>query len=209
MSAPRSGAEAIDGSPERHGLSRQWLDLELGAARSLRRHYGVVRDSPPRNQGRRSLVLQAAHSLLPEAGVEDLPAYAREEVEAGMSGPLRQRIAATEAQAGLLDPLRDQLVAQISGRTPQQGAIVVVDQVHLRRLVRREVPAIVSVRCLSWYGAYRHADDAHAEDIALLIELGQEWLHRPTRRAELSARIMERAESLVGRFPTTLIDDEI
>ena len=186
-----------------------WLTLELGVADHLRRWYELDVGAPPGRKGRNPLVLQAAWTLLPEAGVENLPPIACQEVAAGLHGPLREAIAAAEAREGAVETLRDQLVTQISGLDPRAGAIVVVDQVHLRRLVLGQVPAIVALGCLTWYGAYRQSDDPHAGAITALRELEQAWLHHPEQRTRLDEQIRAIATGMVGEHPTTLIDDPL
>lgn len=208
MTCPPLGA-ADRGSAHRHNDRTRWLTLELGVATHLRRLNGVDVDAPPGREGRHPLVLEAAHTLFPEAGVENLPHLAREELVAGLNGPLRQQIAATEAREEAVNQLRDQLVAQISGHDPQKGAIVVADQVHLRRLVRGQVPAIVALACLHWYGAYRQPGDPNADAITALHELEQSWLHHPEQRTRLDERIMAVAVNVVGQHPTTLLDDPV
>lgn len=99
-----------------------------------------------------SLVLQAAHTLLPEANVTDLPKIARDEVLAGLTGPLREATAVADEQVEDKNWLRDQIVKRLSGRSGWVGAIMVADQIHLRRLVQGHVPAIVTVECVHWYG---------------------------------------------------------
>lgn len=84
---------------------------------------------------------------------------------------------------------------------------IVADQVHLRRLVRGEVPAIIALTCLTWYGAYRQPDDPHTEGITALRELTQAWRHHPNQRAALDEQIRAIAVAIVGEHPTTLIDD--
>ena len=200
-------AHGLDGGPER-GDAASWLSLELGVADHLRRE-GIDVGAPPGREGRDPLVLHAAWTLLPEAGVENLPPIARAEIAAGLGGPLRGAIAAAEAREGAVEALRDQLVAQVSGMDPQRGAIVVADQVHLRRLVRGEVPAIIALGCLAWYGAHRQPGDADAEAITALRELEQAWRHRPDQRPDLEAQIRTIAVDIVGEDPTTLIDDPL
>ena len=196
--------------PDGAGLRAQWLTLELGVADHLRRLENIAVSAPHGRHGRRALILEAAHTLFPEADVENLPRLARQELAAGMTGPLRQKIAATDADEDALNPLRDQLVAKISGYKPEQeAAIVIADQVHLRRLVRGHVPTIIALDCLGWYGSYRHPSDPNAEAIAVLAELNRAWHRRPEHRAQLHQRIMGIAHDVVGRSPTTLIDDDV
>ena len=82
-------------------------------------------------------------------------------------------------------------------------------QVHLRRLVRGEVPAIIALRCLAWYGAHRQPGDPNAAAITVLRELEQAWRHHPDQRADLEAQIRAIAVDVVGQHPTTLIDDPL
>lgn len=190
------------------GDPASWLTLELGVANDLRR-LGLDIGAPLERFGRHSLVLEAAETLFPEAGVENLPPIARREIAAGLDGPLRQAIADAEACEDAVNPLRDQLVEHVSGLDPQAGAIVVADQVHLRRLVLRQVPAIVTLGCLSWYGAYRQPGDPHADTIAALGELEQTWRRYPHQRPDLDKQAVTIATTITGQHPTTLIDDPL
>lgn len=94
-----------------------WLELEKGVSRGLRLRRGIDIVPPHHDQaGRRALVLQAAHTVLPEASVVDLPAIARVEVEARLTGPLREAIAAADRNDESLLSLRDRLVVQLGER---------------------------------------------------------------------------------------------
>ena len=61
-------------------LRAQWLTLELGVADHLRRLEDVHVGAPHGREGRRALILEAAHTLFPEVGVENLPRLARQEL---------------------------------------------------------------------------------------------------------------------------------
>lgn len=183
-----------------------WLTLELGVANDLRRH-GIDVGAPLERYGRHPLVLEAAETLFPESAVDNLPPIAREEIAAGLGGPLREAIAAAEPRGSEIEALRDALVTRASALDPQRGAIVVADQVHLQRLVRGDVPTIVALGCLSWYAAYRQPEDPHAEALTALCELEQAWRHHPDQRAGLDEQIHSIAVAIVGEHPTALVDD--
>lgn len=183
-----------------------WLTLEKGIARALRRRHGPDLDSRPEQDGRRALVLQAAQTLLPEAGVDSLPGLARDEVAAGLTGPIRRAIAATDPTQSAVAELRDHLVERLSGRLDGTGAVLVADRVHLTRLVRGDVPAIVAIGCVGWYGAYRSSADPTASLVASLLRLSEAWMQRPADRAPLERAMVDQAASLVGDQPDDLLD---
>lgn len=184
-----------------------WLELEQGVSRDLRRRLRLdVANPHPDRPGRRALVLRAAHTVLPEAFVEDLPAIARAEVEAGLTGPLREAIATADPTEGAVGPLRDRLVKRLGGQPGLGGALLLADQVHLRRLVRGDMPAIVAVGCVRWYGAYRSLTDPQAQTVASLLGLEDAWLRSPPDRLRLEEAMRAEAVSLVGEDPEDLLD---
>jgi len=92
------------------------LTLEGGVLRDLHRRLHI--DLPgvePSDDTRRSLVLDAAHTVFPEAAVQGLPDTARAELTAGLTGPLRHAIAAADPSDSALPGLRDQLVEHLTG----------------------------------------------------------------------------------------------
>lgn len=185
-----------------------WLRLEIGIARNLRRTQTTTLEGfSPKQKTRRSLILHAAHTLLPEADVEDLPSIARAEIKAGLNGPLRQAIAEADKRAEeKLEKLRDQLIERMSGRFDWVGALMLADQIHLRRLVRRDVPAIVAIECVLWYGAYRGTKRPNVDLVSSLRDLDEDWLKNPKRRLNTEQKMRQEAISLVGNHPTDLID---
>ena len=104
-----TGLDAVRGDPA------AWLTLELGVADDLRRH-GIDVGAPLERHGRSALVIEAAWTLFAESFVENLPPLAREEIAAGLRGPLREAIAAAPPRGSHVEALRDQLVAQVRGR---------------------------------------------------------------------------------------------
>lgn len=102
--------------------------------------------------------------------------------------------------------LRDKVVERLSGQSGLAGALVLADQVHLRRLVRRDVPAIVAVQCVHWYGAYRSETDPNAQLVASLLQLEDAWLNKLEGRSQLEDAMRAHAISLVGESPEDLID---
>jgi len=184
-----------------------WLVLETGAARGLRRRHGVRFDLPePERGGARVLPVEAAHTCLPEAALTSLPALARRERAAGLTGPVRTRLASTDPDdEQTLGDLRDELVDRLGGSADRLGALRLCDQVHLSRLVRGEVPAVVAASCVAWYSAYRSPADPHAGALADLRRLLDRWLAEPAARADVDRVITACAVDLVGADPLDLL----
>lgn len=155
----------------------------------------------PAEDTQRALVLQAAHTVLPEAAVESLPALARAELTAGHTGPLRQAIADTDPYDSALPGLRDQLLKHLTGDPGLLGAITFTDRVHLARLIRGDVPPIVAVGCLLWYGAYRSDRDPNTAVLRELFDLRDTWLNRPQDRPDLDTAMTDHATSVLGDHP--------
>ena len=183
------------------------LNLEKGVCRDLTRRRGVNFEDPRLAQpARAALVLQAAHTLLPEADVTALPSVARDEVQGGLTGPLRTAIADSDPSSErTLDGLRDQLVTTLVATPGRVGALMLADRVHLSRLVRDEIPPIIATACVCWYGAYRSAEDPHDHQITTLRALYNSWLTVPTERPEIEELMREAARQVVGDHPETLI----
>ena len=148
--------------------------------------------------GARALIVQAADSLLPEAAIENLPALARVEIAAGLSGPLRNQIAVTGEHDPELVQLRDELVAQLGGSADAVGAMNVTDRVYLGRLVQGMVPPVVTAGCLWWYGHWRASCSGPSLDLAAaMIRLAQTWNDRPDQRTRLDDAIRELAQRAI------------
>jgi len=182
--------------------------LEKSGVRNQRRDLGVddLRDPYLDLPARRSLVLTAAHTSLPEAAVEDLPDLAREEVAQGLTGPMRTALSRCDAGDPSLPALRDDLLARLSGTSGPSVALVVADHVHLRRLVLGVVPAVVAAGNVLWYSAYRQAEAPHADVVASLRELYEAWKANPGQREALDGRMREVAVGVVGEWPEDLLD---
>ena len=188
-----------------------WLQLEVGTARSLRWQVRKPIDPAPvtNSQGhvRRALVIEAAHTYFPEAGIEDLPALAREEVAAGLGGQLRRRIAESGADDASLPLLRDELVAQLGGTADATGALTVVDRVYTGRLLRHLVPPVITASCLAWYGYWRSNNGGPSLRAAeALSGAAEAWIAQPFRRPELDAEIIAHAHLLAGAQLNALED---
>ena len=180
-----------------------WLQLEVGTARSLRRRVPTAIDPAPltdsQGHGRRALVVEAAHTYFPEAGIEDLPALAREEIAAGLDGRLRRRIAASGADDPALPLLRDELVAQLGGTADTTGALTVVDRVYTGRQLRHLVPPIITASCVAWYGYWRSNNGGPSLAAAeALSHAADAWVAQPSRRPELDTEIIATAQLLAG-----------
>lgn len=187
-----------------------WLQLEKGSAKGNRNFLRYnLGDPDPGGPARRALAMEAAHSALPECGVEGLPGIARRELASGLGGPLRRAIAEAEPTEEAIESLRDQLVASLSGQTGHRGALVLTDHIHLSRLVRGDVPAMVAVECLLWYGAYRGDDDPHADQIAWLRRMDEEWWEKQRHRPRLELEMLAVAFSVVGEDPEDLLDKRV
>ncbi|MBS2936995.1 hypothetical protein KDN32_04460 [Nocardioides sp. J2M5] len=183
------------------------LNLEKGVWRDLTRRRGVSFVDPRLAQpARAALVLQAAHTLLPEAGVTALPSIARDELQEGLSGPLRTAIADSDPSSeGTVEGLRDQLVGTLVATPGRVGALMLADRVHLSRLVRDEIPPIIASACVCWYGAYRLPDDPYGHQITTLRGLYHSWLTVPTERPRIEKQMRGAAVQVVGGHPDSLI----
>lgn len=147
-------------------------------------------DPDPDGDGRRSLIVEAVHSVFLEAFVEDLPRYARDEREAGLTGPLRKRIAEADPDdRRLLQHLRGNLIEKLAGESGRSGAIRLADQIHLGRMRRSDVPVIVAAVCVIWYGSYRRESDPYATTAAKLFELYREWEVSVSDRPRIEAEM--------------------
>ncbi len=180
-----------------------WLQLEVGTARSLCWRVPTAINPAPatdsQGHGRRALVIEAAHTYFPEAGIEDLPALAREEIVAGLDGRLRRGIAASGADDPTLPLLRDELVAQLGGTADATGALTVIDRVYAGRLLRHQVPPIIAARCLAWYGYWRSDNGGPSLAAAeALSHAADAWVAQPSRRPELDTEIIATAQLLAG-----------
>lgn len=186
-----------------------WLKLEAGTARGLNRRHGtsfVVPDYPnPGRHGPKALIVEAADSVLPEACVEDLPALAAAELEAGLGGPLRERIAVSEPEDPKLALLRDELVARFGGAADGVGALTVTDRVYLGRLVHDLVPPIIAAGCICWYGAWRADRGPSLDMAAAMSRLRQNWCDLPGDRGRIDDELRVIAGGVVGDNPTDLV----
>lgn len=173
------------------------MNLEAGVAKSLNRHPNVSLPIPAYSDtgwhGPRALVVQAANSVLPEAAIEDLPSLARAELAAGLTGSLREQIAATSESDPRLEKLRDELVARLGGSADGVGAITLTDRVYLGRLVQGEVPPVIGAECVGWYGAWRDHAGPSREMAATMTELAQTWVNQPLRRDDLDKAMVDLA----------------
>ena len=180
-----------------------WLQLEVGTARSLRWHVPTAINPAPmtdsQGHGRRALVIEAAHTYFPEAGINDLPALAREEIAAGLGGRLRRRIAESGADDPALPLLRDELVARLGGTADATGALTVIDRVYAGRLLRHVVPPIITASCAAWYGYWRSNNGGPSLAAAeALSNAADAWVAQPSRRSELDIEIIANAQLLAG-----------
>lgn len=203
-------APPLPPSARRTGTIHQvLLNLEAGTARALNRHANVSLPIPAysgtRWHGPRALVVEAADSVLPEAAVEDLPLLARAEIAAGLTGSLREQIAATSESDPRLVQLRDELVARLGGSADGIGAITLTDRVYLGRLVQGEVPPVVGAGCVEWYGAWRDYAGPSREMAATMAELAQTWVDQPSQRNELDKAIIDLARRTVDASAYDLI----
>jgi len=177
------------------------LNLEAGCARALNRHPSVNLPIPAYGgtgwHGPRALVVQAANSVLPEAAVESLPSLARAELTAGLTGSLREQIAAISESDPRLEQLRDELVARLGGSADGIGAITLTDRVYLGRIVQGVVPPVVGAACVEWYGAWREHAGPSREMAASMIELAQTWVCQPSQRNDVDEAMIDLARRTV------------
>lgn len=180
-----------------------WLNLEAGTARSLRRRYNMAFEVPPsldwRSYGWRALVVEAAHTYLPEAAIDCLPELAAAEVAVGLTGPLRTQIASTDPDDPELAVLRDELIASLGGTPDVSGALRVVDLVYTSRLLRHQVPPVVTASCLAWYGHWRNSNAGPAIDTAQALQQSvTAWTTQPPQRTDIDMQIVAHARHLAS-----------
>lgn len=183
-------------------LTVMWLHLEAGTARALQWDSGVSFAVPPAphpdGMGWHALVIVAAETYFPEAGIEDLPMWAAAEVARGLTGPLRTQIAATRPDDPALPTLRDNVLKALGATPDHLGAMSVVDRVYADRLLRGQVPPVITASCLAWYGNWRDGA-AGAEITEEAMRLADAWAAHPDQRSAVDARIVGLATRISGR----------
>ena len=178
-----------------------WLNLEAGTARSLSRQSGVTFDVPaspnPNGKGWRPLVIVAAHTYFPEASIEDLPMWAATEVARGLNGPLRNQIATTRPDDRELPTLRDNVMVALGATPDARGAVSVVDRIYADRLLRHQVPPVITASCLAWYGHWRDTSSTTGSAITnAATRYADNWIAHPDQRPTIEAQIVELAQSI-------------
>lgn len=189
-----------------------WLNLEAGTARSLARRSGVTFDVPPPpdpgGSGWHALVVVAADTYFPEACVEDLPMWAAAEVDRGLGGPLRTRIAGTRPDDPGLPALRDAVMIALGATPDDRGAVAVVDQVYADRLLRQLVPPVITASCLAWYGHWRDGGVTPGSEITdATLRWTDAWVAHPDQRPTIDAQIVALAERIVGQPRTDPLEE--
>ena len=187
-------------------MTSMWLHLEAGTARALRADSGVSFDVPPHPDGMgwHALVIVAAETYFPEAGIEDLPMWAAAEVARGLTGPLRTQIATTLPDDPTLPVLRDNVLTALGATPDGRGAMSVVDRVYADRLLRGQVPPVITARCLAWYGNWRNGT-AGTKITEEAMRLADAWAAHPDQRPTLDAQIVELATRISRRpYPVPL-----
>ena len=187
-----------------------WLNLEAGVGKGLIRRHGarftVPEHHDTQRHGPRALIVEAANSILPEADAEDLPALARAELAAGLSGRLRAAIAACEDHNPQLLLLRDELVTQLAGAADSLGAMTVTDRVYLGRMEQGIVPPAVAAGCISWYRHWRVACSGPSLDAAeTMSHLLQTWQNQPDQRGQIDDELRDLAHHNTDRDSLDLI----
>ena len=187
-------------------MKTMWLHLEAGTARALGRRGGVTFDVPPSPHpdgiGWKSLVVVAAHSYFPEASTEDLPMWAASEVARGLSGPLRHQIAVTPPDDPGLPTLRDNLMVTLGATPDARGAISIVDRIYADRLLRRQVPPVITARCFAWYGYWRDTSTSTGSEITTAaLQYAEDWAAQPEQRPTIDAQIVDLAHRIAGHHP--------
>ena len=178
-------------------MTIMWLHLEAGTARVLQGDSGVSFDVPPHpgGMGRHALVIVAAETYFPEAGIEDLPMWAAAEAAHGLTGRLRTQIAATRPDDPALLTMRDNLMIALGATPDAHGAMSVVDRVYADRLLRHQVPPVITASCLAWYGNWR--DGAEITEEAM--RLSDTWAAHPDQRATIDTQIIDLAKKIAGQ----------
>ena len=101
-------------------------------------------------------------------------------------------------------------MARLGGSADTSGALRVVDDVYTGRLVRQEVPPIVTAACLCWYGHWRSQNGGPSLTMAdALHRAVQVWTTRPASRGSVDAQITALAHQYAGDHPTALEDAPI
>lgn len=145
------------------------------------------------------LVVVAAETYFPEAGIEDLPMWAAVEVARGLGGPLRERIATTQPDDPELTSLRDDVMVALGATPDGKGAISVVDRVYADRLLRGEVPPVITASCLAWYGNWRDGGvSARRKITKRATQCVDDWVAHPDERPDIEARIVVLAREIAG-----------
>lgn len=197
-----------------------WLGLEVGVARDLARRPPRVNLMPNHQPAERSgLILLAAHTVFPEAGVATLPEVAREEVAGGLRGELRQafadyRVVAPTTVGQASEPGRDEdllemrsrLLAVLTGGADIQAALQVAGRVHLARAVRGTVPMVIAMACLTWYGAYVGEQSPSRALFGDAGQLVERWRNQPADRSDIETAMATLATDTVGDAPPDLLD---
>ncbi len=147
--------------------------------------------------GWHALVIVAAETYFPEAGIEDLPMWAAAEVARGLTGPLRTQIATTRPDDPALPTLRDNVMIALGATPDAHGAMSVVDRVYADRLLRHQVPPVITASCLAWYGNWR--DGTRPEITEEAMRLSDTWAAHPDQRATIDTQIIELAKKIAGQ----------
>lgn len=160
----------------------------------------------PEHRRRDALVVTAANTYFPEAGLDGLPSLARAELLQGLRGPLRRQIAAQPEDPNRAT-LRDALVDQLGGSADCMGALTLVDHVYQGRLVHGKVPPIITANCVWWYRYWRGVNNGPSITIAdAMQDLAQLWMKEPDQRDAIDAHISAEARAVVGDDPPQLTD---
>lgn len=186
-----------------------WLAMEKRVAHRL----NVLHDARltiPDEPARESLVLLAAHTRLPEASVLAMPSVARSELELGLDGALRQRIASTAADdEPALELLRNALLVEVGSWCGASDAVAICDALHGGRLLRRESPPIVGADLLRWYHHYRRAAGPKRSLLEQIERRHEAWLAEPERRTALESEIYDLVLADFGGVPAAFADRDL
>jgi hypothetical protein len=193
-------------------MGTMWLNLEAGTARAIGRESGVTFDVPPSGladgMGWRPLIIVAAHTCFPEASIDDLPMWAAAEVARGLDGPLRHRIATTRPDDPQLPTLRDDLMVALGATPDAGGAVRLVDRLYADRLLRHQVPPVITAGCLAWYGHWRDSSvTIGAEITKAATRYADDWITHADQRPTIDAEIVELAEGIAGHPHLVPLED--
>ena len=91
------------------------------------------------------------------------------------------------------------LIATLGGTPDVSGALRVVDRVYTGRLLRHQVPPVITASCVAWYGHWRNSNAGPALDTAQALQHSvTTWTTQPHRRTDIDIQIVAHARHLAA-----------